>query len=32
MTVFHWKFFRVSTPLIVVFVPLVFYLAVTKPV
>jgi hypothetical protein len=31
MTVFHWKFFRVSTPLIVVFIPLIFYLAVTKP-
>jgi hypothetical protein len=29
---FHWQFFRVSTPLIVVFVPLLFYLAVTKPV
>lgn len=29
---FHWQFFRVSTPLIVVFVPLVFYLAVAKPV
>jgi hypothetical protein len=28
---FHWKFFRVSTPLIVVFIPLLFYLAVTKP-
>jgi hypothetical protein len=28
---FHWQFFRVTTPLIVVFVPLVFYLAVTKP-
>jgi hypothetical protein len=28
---FHWQFFRVSTPLIIVLVPLVFYLAVTKP-
>ena len=28
---FHWLFFRVTTPLIVVFVPLLFYLAVTKP-
>jgi hypothetical protein len=32
MTRFHWQFFQVSTPLIIVFVPLVFYLAVTKPV
>lgn len=31
MTRFHWQFFRVSTPLIIVFVPLLFYLAVTKP-
>jgi hypothetical protein len=31
MTVFYWKFFRVSTLLIVVFIPLVFYLTVTKP-
>jgi hypothetical protein len=28
---FHWRFFQVTTPLIIVFVPLVFYLAVTKP-
>lgn len=28
---FHWQFFRVSTPVIIVFVPLLFYLAVTKP-
>lgn len=28
---FHWLFFRVTTPLIVVFVPLLFYLATTKP-
>jgi multidrug efflux pump subunit AcrB len=32
MTRFHWQFFRLTTPLIVVLVPLVFYLAVTKPV
>ena len=32
MTRFHWQFFRVSTPLIIVLVPLVFYLAVTKPI
>ncbi|MDX1734690.1 MAG: hypothetical protein R3228_09990 [Halioglobus sp.] len=31
MVRFHWRFFRVTTPLIVVFVPLAFYLAVTKP-
>jgi len=28
---FHWRFFRVTTPLVVVFIPLLFYLAVTKP-
>ena len=28
---FHWTFFRITTPLITVFVPLLFYLAVTKP-
>jgi hypothetical protein len=32
MTRLHWQFFRVSTPLVVVFVPLLFYLAITKPV
>ena len=31
MTVFHWGFFRVTTPLVVIFIPLLFYLAVTKP-
>ena len=31
MISFHWRFFRVTTPLIIVFVPLLFYLAVTKP-
>ena len=31
MTRFHWQFFRVSTPLVIVFVPILFYLAVTKP-
>jgi len=28
---FHWQFFRVTTPLIIVFIPLTFYLAVVKP-
>ncbi|GAB5453484.1 MAG: hypothetical protein Hals2KO_38120 [Halioglobus sp.] len=28
---FHWQFFRVTTPLVVIFVPVLFYLAVTKP-
>lgn len=28
---FHWQFFRVTTPLVIVFVPMLFYLAVTKP-
>ncbi len=32
MTRLHWQFFRVSTPLVIVFVPILFYLAVTKPV
>ena len=32
MTRFHWQFFRVTTPLVIVFIPLLFYLAVTKPV
>lgn len=27
----HWLFLRISTPLVVVFIPLIFYLAVTKP-
>jgi hypothetical protein len=31
MTRLHWQFFRVSTPLVIVFVPVLFYLAVTKP-
>jgi uncharacterized membrane protein len=29
---FHWMFFRVTTPLVVVFIPLLFYLAITKPI
>jgi hypothetical protein len=28
---FHWRFFRITTPLVVVFIPLLFYLAITKP-
>ena len=28
----HWWFFRVTTPLVIVFIPLIIYLAVTKPV
>ena len=28
---FHWRFFRITTPLVIVFIPLLFYLAVTKP-
>jgi hypothetical protein len=28
---FHWLFFRVSTPLVIAFVPMIFYLAVVKP-
>ena len=28
---FHWQFFRVTTPLVIVFIPAIFYLAVTKP-
>ncbi len=27
----HWKFLKLSTPLIIVFIPLVVYLAVVKP-
>lgn len=27
----HWRFFRISTPLIVIFVPLTIFLAVVKP-
>lgn len=27
----HWKFLRISTPLVLVFIPVLFYLAVTKP-
>lgn len=27
----HWNFLRVSTPLVIVFIPALFYLAVTKP-
>lgn len=31
MVRFHWQFFRITTPLVIVFVPLTFYLAVVKP-
>ena len=31
MTLFHWRFFKVTTPLVVIFVPLLFLIAVTKP-
>lgn len=31
MTRLHWQFFRLSTPLVIVLVPILFYLAVTKP-
>ena len=27
----HWLFFRISTPLVALFIPLIIYLAVTKP-
>lgn len=27
----HWRFFRISTPLVVIFIPLIIYLAVVKP-
>ncbi|MDF1821738.1 MAG: hypothetical protein P1U64_09205 [Alcanivoracaceae bacterium] len=27
----HWLFFRISTPLVVVFIPLIIFLAVVKP-
>jgi len=28
---YHWRFFKVTTPLVVIFVPLLFLIAVTKP-
>lgn len=28
---FHWLFFRVSTPLVVIFIPTIYYLAIVKP-
>mgnify|MGYP003987498079 CR=1 FL=1 len=31
MVLFHWKFFKVTTPLVMIFIPLLFYLAVAKP-
>jgi hypothetical protein len=27
----HWVFFRISTPLVAIFIPLIIYLAVVKP-
>jgi uncharacterized membrane protein len=27
----HWKFFKVTTPLVITLIPLTYYLAVTKP-
>jgi hypothetical protein len=32
MTRLHWQFLRISSPMVLLFVPLLFYLAVTKPV
>jgi len=32
MVRFHWIFLRISTPLALVFIPLILYLAITKPV
>ncbi|MFK7977615.1 MAG: hypothetical protein AB8C02_15880 [Halioglobus sp.] len=29
---FHWQFFRVTTPLVVTLIPLLFYLAIVKPI
>jgi uncharacterized membrane protein len=31
MTRFHWRFFKVTTPLVVTLIPMIYYLAVTKP-
>jgi len=31
MMLWHWQFFRVSTPIVVTLIPLTYYLAVTKP-
>lgn len=31
MTRFHWRFLRFTTPLVILFIPAIFYLAVTKP-
>jgi len=28
---FHWQFFRVTTPLVIIFIPTIFYLAIVKP-
>ncbi len=28
---FHWLFFKVSTPLVVIFIPAIYYLAIVKP-
>lgn len=32
MVLLHWRFLRLTAPLVIVFVPLLFYLAVVKPV
>jgi hypothetical protein len=31
MTRLHWRCFRASTPLVMVFVPVLFYVAAVKP-
>ncbi|MEH6583646.1 MAG: hypothetical protein V7754_17045 [Halioglobus sp.] len=31
MILWHWQFFRVTTPIVVTLIPLTFYLAVSKP-
>ena len=31
MTRLHWRFLSITTPVVLFFVPLLFYLAVTKP-
>jgi uncharacterized membrane protein len=32
MTLLHWNFLRITAPVVVVFIPLIVYLAVVKPV
>lgn len=31
MTRLHWRFLRITTPLVVIFIPAIFYCAVTRP-